>query len=149
MRPGMAAVTTAGLLRFTGFLLPSVANPIFTWHLTPPFQLQPYQFTFTAAQLLAAGIIVLVTAINYVGVRTAGHFQIFLTSLKVAAVVAIVILGLTLSTHRDTHLAPNTWPIQDSIGVVLTAIVPVMAAYNGFQTLGTLGAEVSDPQRNI
>src|SRR6266516_1369960 len=78
MRPGMAAVTAAGLLRFTGFLLPSVANPIFTWHLTLPFQLQPYQFTFTTAQLLAAGIIVLVTAINYLGVRTAGHFQIFL-----------------------------------------------------------------------
>jgi hypothetical protein len=65
MRPGGAAVTAAGLLRFTGFLLPSVANPIFTWHLTLPFQLQPYQFTFTAAQPLAAGTIVLVTAINY------------------------------------------------------------------------------------
>src|SRR6266516_120759 len=93
MRPGMAAVIAAGLLRFTGFLLPSVANPIFTWHLTVPFQSHPYQFTFTAAQPIAAGLIVLVTAINYLGVRTAGHFQIFLTSLKVAAVVAIVILG--------------------------------------------------------
>src|SRR5216683_6662493 len=37
MRPGMAAVTAAGLLRFTGFLLPSVTNPIFTWHLALPF----------------------------------------------------------------------------------------------------------------
>jgi hypothetical protein len=81
MRPGMSAVIAAGLLRFTGFLLPSVANPIFTWHLTLPFQLQPYQFTLTAAQPLAAAVIVLVTAINYLGVRTAGHFQIFLTSL--------------------------------------------------------------------
>ncbi len=149
MRPGMAAVIAAGLLRLTGFLLPSVTNPLFTWHFALPFQSQPYEFAFTTAQPLAAGIIVLVAAINYLGVRTAGHFQIFLTSLKVAAVVAIVILGLALGTHRDIHLAPNTWPIQDSIGAVLTAIVPVMAAYNGFQTLGTLGAEVSDPQRNI
>jgi len=30
-RPAMAAVMAAGLLRFTGFLLPSVTNPIFTW----------------------------------------------------------------------------------------------------------------------
>jgi basic amino acid/polyamine antiporter, APA family len=96
MRPCAAAVMAAGLLRFLGFLLPSIANPIFTWHLIFPFQSQPCQFSFTVAQPLATGIIVLVTAINYVGVRTAGHFQIFLTSLKVAAILAIVILGLTL-----------------------------------------------------
>ena len=149
MRPGMAAVVAAGLLRFTGFLLPSVANPMFTWHFTLPFQSQPYQFTFTNAQPLAAGTIVLVTAINYLGVRTAGHFQIFLTSLKVAAAVAIVILGVTLYRLSGTHPTLSTWPAQDSIGAILTAIVPAMAAYNGFQTLGTLGAEVSDPQRNI
>ncbi len=55
MRPGMAAVVAAGLLRFTGFLLPSVTNPIFTWHLTLSFLSQPYQFTFTVAQPVAAG----------------------------------------------------------------------------------------------
>src|SRR5262249_46886450 len=90
IKTGTSAVVSAGLLRFTGFLLPSVANPIFTWHLNLPFQSQAYQFTFSAAQPIAAGIIVLVTGINYLGVRTAGHFQIFLTSLKVAAIVAIV-----------------------------------------------------------
>src|SRR6266487_6621483 len=149
MRPGGAAVTAAGLLRFTGFLLPSVANPIFTWDLTLPFQLQPYQFTFTTAQLLAAGIIVLVTAINYFGVRTAGHFQVFLTSLKVGAVVAIVILGLTLGTLSRVHPTLITSAAQGSSGAILMALVPAMLAYNGFQNLGPLGGEVSNPQRNI
>jgi basic amino acid/polyamine antiporter, APA family len=149
MRPGMAAVVAAGLLRFAGFLLPSVANPIFTWHLTVPFQSHPYQFTFTVAQPIAAGIIVLVTAINYLGVRTAGHFQIFLTSLKVIAIVTIVILGLTLGKLTEIHPELITWPVQGSIGAVLTAIVPAMAAYNGFQSLGNVGGEVSDPNKNI
>jgi APA family basic amino acid/polyamine antiporter len=149
MRPGSAAVIAAGLLRFTGYLLPFVASPIFTWHLVLPFQSQPYQFTFTAGQPIAAGIIVLVTAINYLGVRTAGHFQIFLTSLKVAAMLAIVILGLTLGKLSGGHPTFITWPVQSSIGAVLTAIVPVMAAYNGFQMLGPLGGEVFDPRRNI
>jgi APA family basic amino acid/polyamine antiporter len=152
MRPCIAAAIAAGLLRLTGFLLPSVANPIFTCHFALPFQLQPYQFTFTAAQPIAAGMIVLVTAINYLGVRTAGHFQIFLTSLKVAAVVAIVILGLTLGSPSGIYPAPITWPIQGGVGgvgAVLTGIVPAMLAYNGFQMLGPLGGEVSDPHRNI
>jgi APA family basic amino acid/polyamine antiporter len=149
MRPAAAATVAAGLLRFTGFLLPSVTNPIFTWHLTFPFQSQAYQFTFTAAQPIAAGIVMLVTAINYLGVRTAGHFQIFLTSLKVAAVVAIVILGLMLSKASEIPPASVTWPAQDSISAILTAMVPAMAAYNGFQMLGPLGGEISKPGRNI
>jgi len=149
MRPGAAAVIAAGLLRFTEFLLPSVANPIFTCHLILPSQSQPYQFTFTAAQPTAAGIIVLVASINYLGVRTAGHFQIFLTSLKVAAMLAIVILGLTVSRLSQIEPMLAMWPVQGSLGAFLTAIVPVMAAYNGFQTLGPLGGEVSDPRRNI
>ena len=139
MKPGTSAVIAAGLLRFIGFLLPSVTNPMFTWH----------QFAFTAAQPIAVGIVILVTAINYVGVRTAGRFQIFLTSLKVAALVAIVLLGLTLRRLSEIHPTPSTWPVQGSIGALLTAIVPAMLAYNGFQTLGAVGGEVSNPQRNI
>ena len=149
MRPAMAAVTAAGLLRFTGFLLPSVTNTIFTCQLTLPFQLQPYQFTSTAAQPLAAGIIVLVAAINYLGVRTAGHFQIFLTSFKVAAIVGIGILGLTVGRVSEIHSALITWPVQGSISAVLTGVVPAMLAYNGFQFLGYVGGEVADPQKNI
>jgi APA family basic amino acid/polyamine antiporter len=149
MRPGMAAVIAAGLLRFAGFLLPSVADPIFTWHLTIPFQFQPYQFTFTAAQPLAAVMIVVVMAINYLGVRTAGHFQIFLTSLKVAAMAAIVILGITLGKLSGIDPALITPPAHITIGALLTALVPAMLAYNGFQMLAPVGGEVSNPQRNI
>src|SRR5271170_2567989 len=32
-RPASAATLAAGLLRFTGFILPSVTNPIFTWQI--------------------------------------------------------------------------------------------------------------------
>jgi basic amino acid/polyamine antiporter, APA family len=149
MKPGAAAVIAAGLLRFTTFLLPAVANPLFTWHFVIPFQSQGYQFTFTAAQPLAAAIIVLVTAINYVGVRTAGHFQILLTSLKVMALAAIVILGVTLGELSGVDLTLITSPVHVGMGAFLTALVPAMAAYNGFQALGPLGGEISNPQRNI
>jgi basic amino acid/polyamine antiporter, APA family len=149
MKPGAAAVIAAGLLRFTTFLLPAVANPLFTWHFAIPFQSQGCQFTFTAAQPLAATIIVVVTAINYVGVRTAGHFQILLTSLKVMALAAIVILGVTLGKFAGIDPTLITSPAHVGIGAFLTALVPAMSAYNGFQALGPLGAEISNPQRNI
>jgi APA family basic amino acid/polyamine antiporter len=148
MRPGSAATIAAGLLRFTGFLLPSVATPIFTWHIPLPFQ--PYQFTFTASQPLAAAVVAAVTAINYFGVRTAGRIQIVLSGLKVAGVVTIVVLGLALGRVSGIHSGSKADPLgYGTAGAFLTALVPVMAAYNGFQQLGWVGGEIVNPQKNI
>ena len=150
MRPASAATIAAGLLRFATFLLPYLSAPLFIRHIWIPFQSQTYQFTFTLAQSVAAGMIVLVAIINYFGVRTAGRFQILLSSLKVAAVAAIVILGLTLigkSTEVQTLLEPSFH--YTGLGALLSALVPAMVAYNGFSVLGELGGEIVNPRKNL
>jgi amino acid transporter len=149
MAPGMSAVTAAGLLRFVGFLAPSVAAPIFVWHLHIPFQSQAYQFTFTAAQPLAAVAVAFVTALNYLGVRTVGRFQIFLTALKMATIAAILILGVAASSSTAARTAFVPSPAHGPIAGFLTALVPAMVAYNGFQYLGKVGGEVLNPAQNL
>jgi basic amino acid/polyamine antiporter, APA family len=149
MRPCSAAVIAAGLLRFVGFLAPSVTTPIFFWNVHIPFQSQPYQFTFSAAQPLAAGVVVLVTALNYLGVRTVGRFQVFLTALKIATVAAILVLGITASSSMGGQTAFIPSPSRGAIAAFLTALIPVMVAYNGFQNLGAVGGEVLNPSRNL
>jgi amino acid transporter len=148
MKPGSAAIIAAGLLRFVGFLLPWVTRPIFSWSLRLPFQPQPYQFAFTYAQPLAALAIVIVAAMNYVGVRTVGRFQVFLTALKLAAVV--LILGLGFAVKNAVAVDRSVFTLSHGALVAfLTALVPVMAAYNGFQGLGPLGGEILNPGRNL
>ena len=148
MRPGSAAIIAAGLLRFVGFLLPSVTRPIFSWTVRLPFQPQPYQFAFTYAQPLAALAIVLVAAMNYLGVRTVGRFQVCLTALKLAAVA--LILGLGFATKNAMAVDRSAFTLSHGALVAfLTALVPVMAAYNGFQGLGPLGGEILNPRKNL
>jgi APA family basic amino acid/polyamine antiporter len=150
MRPASAATIAAGLLRFATFLLPSLSTPIFIWHIWTPFQSQTYQFTFTFTQPLAALMIVVVAIVNYFGVRTAGRFQILLSSLKVAAIAAIVILGLTLA-GKSSGIEPalvNSIP-YGGLGAFLSALVPAMAAYNGFSVLGEVGGEIVNPRKNL
>ena len=106
MRPGAAAGMAAGLLRFVGFLAPSVTAPIFVSTLHLPFLSQPYQVTFTAAQPMAAVVVVFATVLNYLGVRTVGHVQIFLTALKMATIVAILVLGVMAD---NPHIEPNSF----------------------------------------
>jgi APA family basic amino acid/polyamine antiporter len=150
MRPASAATIAAGLLRFATFLLPSLSTPISIWHIWTPFQLQAYEFTFTFTQPLAALMIAAVTIVNYFGVRAAGRFQILLSSLKVAAVAAIVILGLTLAGKASGSQPVVAISFQYiGLGAFLSALVPAMAAYNGFNALGEVGGEIVNPRKNL
>ena len=149
MRPGSASIIAAGLSRAAGFFSASITSPIFVWSVAIPFQPQPCQFTITAAQLLSAATVVVVTGMNYLGVRTAGRFQVALTTLKVLAVAAILGLGFLAGGHSAAHTAEGVAPLHGVWTGCLLALVPVMAAYNGFQFLGSVGGEVANPETNL
>jgi len=143
-RPVAMATLAAGFLRFAGFLFPVVGTPLFRGHLGT------YEFVFTAAQPLAALVVLVVTAINYLSVRMGGAIQVLLTCLKMGTIVGIVIAGILLGGKHVVEgalvIAPRGW---GTIGALLTALVPAMWAYNGFNDLGDLGEEIVHPQKNI
>ena len=149
IRPATAAVVAAGLMRFVGFLWPPANTPLLVWNLRFPFQSEAYQFNFTTAQPLAAAAVLMATALNYLGVRTVGRFQVFLTTLKVATVTAILALGLMARSSTAAQPAVIALPDQGLLVAFLTALVPAMTAYNGFQFLGSVGGEVLNPEKNL
>jgi amino acid transporter len=146
-RPVAMATLAAGFLRFSGFLFPVVTTPLFTYHFGG------YGFTFTAAQPLAALVVIAVTAINYLSVRLGGAIQVLLTSLKIGTILVIVVAGVLFGkphaispAHIVTPRGLLSWA---TIGAVLTALVPAMWAYNGFNDLGDVGEEIQHPEKNI
>lgn len=143
-RPVSMATLAAGFLRFLGFLFPVVAKPLFS------AQVGGFQFTFTAAQPLAALLVVIVTAVNYLSAKMGGAIQVLLTSLKIGAVVLIIFGGAFFAKPHAIESAAAVAPLSlGTVAAVLTALVPAMWAYNGFNDLGNLGEEVQRPERNI
>jgi APA family basic amino acid/polyamine antiporter len=144
-RPVAMATLAAGFLRFVGFLFPVVAVPMFTLHFGS------YDFAFTWAQPLAALVVVAVTAINYLSVRMGGAIQVVLTSLKMGTIAVIVIAGVVFGKQHGLEAAPQVTHHLGvgTIGGLLTALVPAMWAYNGFNDLGDVGEEIVNPQKNI
>jgi APA family basic amino acid/polyamine antiporter len=143
-RPVAMAGLAAGFIRFVGFLFPVVATPLFVGHLGH------YEFAFTTAQPLAALVVILVTGVNYFSVRMSGAIQILLTSLKIGAILVIIFGGIFFA-HRHAAVA-EAHPVSlgiGTLGALLTALVPAMWAYNGFNDLGDLGEEIVQPQKNI
>ena len=143
-RPVAMAGLAAGFIRFMGFLFPVVSTPLFAGHLWH------YEFTFTTAQPLAALVVILVTGVNYFSVRMSGAIQILLTSLKIGAILVIIFGGLFFAHRHPVVAAARAVPLGiGTLGALLTALVPAMWAYNGFNDLGDLGEEIVHPQKNI
>jgi amino acid transporter len=153
-RPVAMATLAAGFLRFLGFLFPIVTTPLFTYYVGR------YEFTVTAAQPLAALVVMAVTAVNYFSVRFGGAIQVLLTSLKIGTILVIVVAGVLFGKQQAIATAyaattPGSGPLGlgplgwGTIGAVLTALVPAMWAYNGFNDLGDVGEEIQHPEKNI
>ena len=143
-RPVAMAALAAGFVRFLAFLFPAVATPLFSYHVGH------YGFTFNTSQLIAAFIVVLATALNYFSVQMNGSIQILVTSIKMLAILFIIAGGVLFA--RNIHIAsiPAATPLSwGTTAALLTALVPTMWAYNGFNDLGDLGEEILNPQKNI
>ncbi|MGH9793989.1 MAG: amino acid permease, partial [Candidatus Acidiferrales bacterium] len=68
-KPASISTIAAGFLIFLSFFFPGVRAPIFDLDIALPGAAEPYRFTFTWAQPLAAAAIAFITFINYLGVR--------------------------------------------------------------------------------
>src|SRR5271155_4010145 len=141
-RPSSLASIAAGLMRFLSFLIPAVAAPIFTIHIAIPGLtgwIKPYDFVFTWAQPLAVFWLVLMTCINYLGVRLGGAVQVFLTAIKIISVV--IVIGVAFFAPASAPHAPDPlWPAAgQNAGAIFTAFLAALAAalwaYDGWEDL--------------
>ena len=110
--------------------------------------------TISFAQGLAALFIVAVGLVNYRGIRLGAIIQNVSTALKVAAILALVVLGLVLVPDllpAVEHLPerPADAPEPGSLAAFGLAMVAVLWAYDGWSDVGFVGGEIRDPARNL
>jgi basic amino acid/polyamine antiporter, APA family len=155
-RPSSLASISAGMMRFLSFLFPVIAAPLFTVHIAIPGLsgwLKPYDFAFTWAQPLAVVWLLIMTGINYLGVRLGGAVQVFLTSIKIMS-VAIVIAVAFFSPAPAARPPDPFWPdVSAGTGAIFSAFLAALAAalwaYDGWEDLNLVGSEVENPQKNF
>lgn len=105
-----------------------------------------------SAAVLATIALVLLTAINCLGVRAGSTTQNVFMILKLLAIAALVGFGLTISNAYPHSIAPSTSPppsLWNSLTAFGAALIPVQFAYGGWQTSCFVAGEVRDPKRNL
>src|SRR5215471_14444452 len=150
-RPSSMASIAAGIARFLSFLIPAVAAPLFTLHFPAVFGLKAYDFTFTWAQPVAVVWLVVMTFVNYLGVRLGGAVQVALTFIKIASVLLVIGVAFFLSGNT-AHPADPVWPAAAGAGLLgafLGALAAALWAYDGWEDLNLVGSEVENPERNF
>jgi APA family basic amino acid/polyamine antiporter len=136
---GLLLMIATGAIAAVAFTFASYAGALFG---LPPESL-PY---------LAAAAIVLLTALNYVGVRPAAWTQNILTVLKLVALAILITAGLLLPT---APAATATAPVAGPSGfgpvtlALATAFVPVLFSYGGWQQTNFIAEELLEPERNL
>ena len=99
---------------------------------------------------IAVVALVILTLINCLGVRSGSNVQSLLMLLKLAAIAAVVIAGLTYGrSHWSSHPVLDG-PLSTDLLVRLgAAMTPVMFAYGGWQTASFISGELKRPERDL
>ena len=104
-----------------------------------------------AVKLVAAGSILLLTLFNCLGLRIGALTQDIFTTLKIAAVVALVVLCLLLPGGSAANFQP-LWPrepVSLLIGPFGLAMILVLGAYDGWIEITYVGSELKRPGRDM
>ena len=99
--------------------------------------------------VVGAIIIVILVALNVVGVREAAGLNIFLAVIDFATQLLLVVLGFVLIFSPSILVDNVHWGVAPTWSAFLLAIPVGMIAYTGIETISNLAEETRDPPRDV
>ncbi len=97
---------------------------------------------------VAAGAIVVIAALNYLGVSYASVLMNVTTILKYGALLGLSLFAFTAGNGSSANFTATGAGIVTS-SAIFTALVPVMWTYDGWSNLSFVGGEIRDPGRTL
>jgi len=145
-KSGSIATLSAGFYTYLSVFLPVMALPFCTvpLHIGPGGTLLQFRY----GQLVAIGLILILAGINYVGVRSGGNVQVFVTALKMTLIAAVIVIGLFFG-HGHLQNFRDHIPALGGISGFFAAMVSALWAYDGWNNVSMVSSEIRNPQRNL
>ncbi len=148
---GGIATLGVAFAEFVGYFIPSLSTQSYI------FQLNVFGFSclFSAGQLVAVASILILSGVNYFGIKTGIVVQNIFTFLRIAAIGAFVIFGLTLGkkagiTNFNQIFSVETGLSFDTLMSLFgLALIAVFWTYDGWYSANCTAGEIKNPGRNI
>src|SRR5215467_12349480 len=175
IQTGTIAAVAVGFARYLGVLFPSISPN--TWILHPIALGSRYAISLSVQQLVGVAMVVFLTCLNMLGVRTGKTIQNIFTSAKTLSLFGLILLGIFFGRNHaaisDTF--SHFWTVRDAQPIepganFLRSLVPTATAASGFfgllvalgvaqvgslfssdawNNIGFTAAEVKNPKRDV
>jgi APA family basic amino acid/polyamine antiporter len=145
----IAAIAT-GLVIYLTYFFPRLQETL--WAATWEFGGHSLALRVTGLQLGAALMVLLLSGLNVLGVRSSGAVQTLFTAAKLLVLAILIVLGFALghgswdNFHPFLAAAGHGGSLFAAFGV---ATVSALWAYDGWNNVSMVGGEVENPQRNL
>jgi APA family basic amino acid/polyamine antiporter len=139
-KPASIATLATGIIRVLG------SFSVFAFF-SNDFMHAPLRVTY--GQTVAVAAVILVTSLNYVGIKKAGEFQLIFTVLKLAIIIGIVVVGFSYSGGSWGNFAGAYLGAKGGFAGFMAALVAALWAYDGWNDLNMVAGEVRNPGRSL
>jgi APA family basic amino acid/polyamine antiporter len=166
IQTGTIAAVGVGFARYLGVLWPAISE---TNYLVAPLHLGTgYALSLSTAQAVGIGMILFLTWMNTRGLHLGKLVQNIFTVAKIAALVGLIVLGLTLGwnveavqanfsdlwTRRGTlqEVGPGVTALVSSFGLLVALCVAQtnsLFSADAWNNITFTAGEVKDPRRNV
>jgi len=96
------------------------------------------------ASIFAAAIILVFTAINFIGAKAVGRSEKFIVAVKVA--ILLVFVGIGLFFVHSELLSRSLWP---NASAIFFGAAVVYVAYTGFNLITNTAEDMANPQKTL
>ena len=139
-KPGSIATIATGIVRILGTF------PALAFFSQAAIRMP---FVVTYGQLVAILAAVLITWLNYIGVKKAGEFQLVFTILKVVMIVGVGVVGFTAASGTWRNFGTHYAGAAGGVAGFMAALVAALWAYDGWNDLNMVSGEIQQPERTI
>lgn len=98
---------------------------------------------------IALALVWALTLVHASSVERGGLLQRILTIVKVAALITLVIAGLTVGAGQWEHLLRSDRPAAPDLETILVAFMFVTFSYTGWNAASYIAGEIESPHRNL
>jgi APA family basic amino acid/polyamine antiporter len=132
VQTGTIAAVSVAFAKFLGVFFDEVSD---TSYLLPPVVLGSYALSLSTQQLVAIGVIVVLTLLNMQGLKAGAILQNVFTITKTLALVALIIVGF-IGANRAAAAWTSSWWESKANGWSLATADPALSSLGVVGTLG-------------
>ena len=148
---GGIATLGVAFAEFLGYFIPALSTQSYIFQLN----VLGSSYSLSTGQFVAVGSILILSGVNYFGIKTGAIVQNIFTFLRIAAIAAFVILGLTLGKKAGITDFGQIFSVETGLSfdtlmsLFGLALIAVLWTYDGWYSPTCTAEEIKKPERNL